>query len=69
MYPMRGESWHTGPELVVALDMGAKIEVLSAWRIDWMTGSPIRPLRDTRAGLATCERKRRPEATMCARQF
>ena len=44
VYPMRGESWHTGPELVVALDMGAKIEVLSGWRIDWMTGSPIRPL-------------------------
>ena len=44
VYPMRGESWHTGPELVVALDMGATIEVLSGWRIDWMTGSPIRPL-------------------------
>jgi hypothetical protein len=44
IYPLRGESWCTGPELVVALGMGAKIEVRSGWRIDGMKGAPIRPL-------------------------
>jgi hypothetical protein len=44
IYPMRGDSWCTGPELVVALGMGAKIEIRSGWRIDWLKGAPIRPL-------------------------
>jgi hypothetical protein len=44
IHPLRGESWCTGPELVVALGIGAKIEVRLGWRIDWMTGVPVRPL-------------------------
>ena len=39
IHPLEGESWCTGPELVVALDIGAEIEVLDGFRVDWIRGS------------------------------
>ena len=44
VYPLEGKSWCTGPEIVTALMMGAEIEPLSGWRIDWRKGQTIRPL-------------------------
>ena len=35
LYPLQGVSWCTGPELVVALGMGAKIEVEEGFRVEW----------------------------------
>jgi hypothetical protein len=43
VFPLEGESWCTGPEIVVALDQSAEVEPLSGWRIDWRAGNPIRP--------------------------
>jgi hypothetical protein len=43
IYPLEGESWCTGPELVVALRQGARIEALSGWRVEWRDGPPLRP--------------------------
>ena len=36
---MEGESWCTGPELVVAIGMGAEISVKDGYRVDWMPDS------------------------------
>ncbi len=36
---MNGTSWCTGPELVVALSQGAKIDVEVGWRIEWVEES------------------------------
>ncbi len=36
LYPLAGESWCCGPELVVALDVGASIEVMDGYRVDWL---------------------------------
>lgn len=44
VYPLEGSSWCTGPEIVTALMMGAEIDPLSGWRIDWQEGEAIRPL-------------------------
>jgi hypothetical protein len=43
VYPLQGESWCTGPELMVALSQGAYIEPLSGWRIEWQPGTAVRP--------------------------
>jgi hypothetical protein len=40
IYPRTGTAWCTGPELRVALDMGAIIAVEAGWRIEWVTDSP-----------------------------
>jgi hypothetical protein len=42
IYPLTGTSWCTGPELTVALDMGAIVIVEAGWRIDWLEDS-LRP--------------------------
>ena len=36
IYPLEGESWCCGPELVVALAMGAVLEVMNGYRVDWL---------------------------------
>jgi hypothetical protein len=38
IYPLQGESWCCGPELVVALAMGATIAVINGYRVDWIAG-------------------------------
>jgi hypothetical protein len=43
VYPLEDESWCTGPEILVALRQGARIEPLSGWRIDWRAGPAVRP--------------------------
>jgi hypothetical protein len=43
IYPLAGETWCCGPELVVALGLGAEIEVLGGWRVNW-TADDVRPL-------------------------
>jgi hypothetical protein len=43
IYPLAGETWCCGPELVGALGLGAEIEVLGGWRVDWKAGG-ARPL-------------------------
>jgi hypothetical protein len=43
VYPLTGETWCGGAELVVALGLGAEIEALAGWRVDW-TASAGRPL-------------------------
>ncbi len=48
LYPLTGESWCTGPELVVAVNMGAKIEVLDGCRIEWVENSESPFLNFTR---------------------
>jgi hypothetical protein len=40
IYPLTGTSWCTGPELKVALYMGASIAVEAGWRVDWVANSP-----------------------------
>jgi hypothetical protein len=45
IYPLRGTSWCTGPELVVALQQGAEIQVEAGWRVEW-TGNDIRPFAE-----------------------
>ncbi len=40
IYPIAGEAWCTGPEMVVALRQGASIEVREGLRIDWVENSP-----------------------------
>jgi hypothetical protein len=43
VFPLEGESWCTGPEIVVAISRGAVIEPTSGWRIEWRAGAPICP--------------------------
>ena len=45
IYPLTGSSWCTGPELIVALNQGAPIEVLQGLRIDFVPNSP-RPFEE-----------------------
>jgi DNA polymerase type B, organellar and viral len=45
IYPLTGLSWCTGPELIVALNQGASIEVLQGLRIDFVPNSP-RPFEE-----------------------
>ena len=45
IYPLTGLSWCTGPELIVALDQRASIEVLQGLRVDYVTNSP-RPFEE-----------------------
>ena len=40
IYPIAGESWCTGPEMVVALAQGASLEAKEGLRIDWIENSP-----------------------------
>jgi hypothetical protein len=47
VYPLEGESWCTGPEILVALRQGACIQPLSGWRIDWRPGPAVRPFERT----------------------
>jgi hypothetical protein len=42
VYPLKGKSWCTGPEIVVARSQGARIKPLSGWRIDWLPWA-VRP--------------------------
>ena len=39
LYPLQGVSWCTGAELVVAIGMGARIEVEEGYRIEWEKNS------------------------------
>ena len=39
VYPLEGELWCTGPELVAAIGMGAIVRVKEGYRIDWIPGS------------------------------
>ncbi len=39
IYPLEGESWCCGPELVTALAMGAELEVMNGYRVDWVLGA------------------------------
>ena len=43
IYPLRGESYATGPELVVALNQGAKIDVIQGLVIPWADRDGLRP--------------------------
>jgi hypothetical protein len=45
IYPLTGLSWCTGPELIVALNQGASIEVLQGLRVDYFPNSP-RPFEE-----------------------
>jgi hypothetical protein len=45
IYPLTGSSWCTGPELIVALNQGASIEVLQGLRVDYVPNSP-RPFEE-----------------------
>jgi hypothetical protein len=45
VYPLRGTSWCTGPELVVALAQGAEIQVEAGWRIE-LTDDAIHPFTE-----------------------
>jgi hypothetical protein len=40
IYPCAGTAWCTGPELTVALNMGATITAEAGWRIEWVPNSP-----------------------------
>jgi hypothetical protein len=40
IYPLEGESWCCGPELVVALSMGCEIHVIDGYRVEWIPGRP-----------------------------
>ena len=40
VYPRTGSSWCTGPELIVALNLGAAVEVLQGLRVDYVPNSP-----------------------------
>ena len=39
IYPLEGISWCTGPEVVVAIGIGADITVKDGYRVDWIPGS------------------------------
>jgi len=39
VYPLEGSSWCTGPELAVAIGMGAIIDVKDGYRVEWIAGS------------------------------
>lgn len=43
IYALRGESYTTGPELVVALNQGAKIDVIQGLVIPWVDSDGLRP--------------------------
>jgi hypothetical protein len=43
VYPLEGESWCTGPEIVVPLDQGAQIKAQSGWRVEWRVSPTLRP--------------------------
>jgi hypothetical protein len=45
IYPLTGSSWCTGPELIVALNQRALIEVLQGLRVDYVPNSP-RPFEE-----------------------
>ncbi len=45
VYPLRGTSWCTGPELVVALAQGAEIQVEAGWRVEW-TDAEVYPFAE-----------------------
>jgi hypothetical protein len=45
IYLIEGEAWCTGPELVVALQQGASIEVREGLRVNWLPNSP-RPFEE-----------------------
>ena len=45
IYPLTGSSWCTGPELIVALDQGASVEVLQGLCVDYVPNSP-RPFEE-----------------------
>jgi hypothetical protein len=45
LYPLKGVSYCTGPELVVALRQGAKLDIEHGLRIEWKTGEK-RPFED-----------------------
>ena len=40
IYPLTGEAWCCGPELVIALAMGAELEVMNGYRVDSIPGKP-----------------------------
>jgi hypothetical protein len=40
IYPLQGESWCTGAEIVVAPSQGARISVEEGWRVEWLEDSP-----------------------------
>jgi hypothetical protein len=40
VYPLQGEAWCTGPELVVAKGQDAHVQVLTGLRVDFVAGSP-----------------------------
>ena len=39
VYPLEGSSWCTGPELVVAINLGAIVSAKDGYRVDWIEGS------------------------------
>ncbi len=43
IYPLRGESYATGPELVVAINQGAMIDVIQGLVIPWVDHDGLRP--------------------------
>src|SRR5262249_47885058 len=45
IYPLKGQSWCTGPELVVARNLGAEIKVVDGYRVDWIVNS-VRPFEE-----------------------
>jgi len=46
IFPLQGESYATGPELLVALKQGATIEVIQGLIIPWVDGDGPRPCVD-----------------------
>ena len=46
VYPLSGESCATGPELVVALAQGAKIDVLEGAIVPWLDDAGLRPFKE-----------------------
>ena len=60
IYPLTGEAWCCGPELVCALNMGAEIEVIHGYRVDWAVGRP-QPFA-IHAQMTTAGRERAKEA-------
>ena len=67
VYPLEGASWCTGPELVVAHEQGAIINVKDGYRVDWIPGS-IRLFEDItrRVGEIRAEAKARNRPTWCS---
>ena len=65
VYPLEGASWCTGPELVVAIESGARIRVQEGYRIDWI-GDGVRLFEDItrRVGEIRAEAKARDPPDM-----